>query len=95
MASMQVREMLLKGSCSVRLQPDVCEWVRRARDLGFFGLKVLTILAHSTRAARIFATSMKWFFPWAQKNDRRGAKASMSMPAAMPVRRYSQPSARV
>jgi hypothetical protein len=59
MASMQVRVTLLKGSCSVRLQPEVCEWVRRARDFGFLGLNVLTILAQSSRAARILATSMK------------------------------------
>ena len=72
MASMQVRAMLLNGSCSVSDQPEVCEWVRRASDFGFFGSKVLTIFAQSMRAARIFATSMKWFFPCAQKNERRG-----------------------
>ena len=58
-ASMQVRSTLLNGSCSVRLQPEVWLWVRSAMDLGFPGLKVLTILAQSIRAARILATSMK------------------------------------
>jgi hypothetical protein len=51
--------------------------------------------AHSSRAARILATSMKKFMPIAQKNERRGANASTSSPAAMPVRTYSTPSASV
>ena len=59
MASMQVRPTLLKGSCSVSDQPEVCECVRKASDLGFFGLNCFTILAHSIRAARILAISMK------------------------------------
>ena len=87
--------MLLKGSCSVRLQPEVWQWVRRAKDLGFLGLKVLTSLAQSMRAARSLATSIKWFMPTPQKKDRRGAKESMSIPALTPARRYSKPSARV
>ena len=33
--------------------------------------------------------------PMAQKNDRRGAKASTDMPALTPARRYSKPSANV
>ena len=95
MASMQVRATLLNGSCSVSDQPEVCEWVRNAIDFGFFGLNCLMIFAHSARAARILATSMKKFLPCAQKKESRGAKASMSMPALMPVRTYSRPSARV
>jgi len=54
-----VRATLLKGSCSVRDQPEVCECVRRALDFGFFGLNWETISAQSVRAARILATSMK------------------------------------
>ena len=53
------------------------------------------ILAHSTRAARILAISMKWFMPMPQKKLSRGAKVSISRPAAMPVRMYSRPSASV
>ena len=79
----------------MRLQPLVCECVRSAIDFGFFGLNCLTILAQSRRAARILATSMKKFLPWAQKNESRGAKASTSIPALTPVRRYSRPSASV
>ena len=75
-ASMAVRATLLNGSCSVSDQPDVCECVRRASDLGFFGSNCFTILAHSRRAARILAISMKWFMPIAQKNDSRGANVS-------------------
>ncbi len=58
-ASTAVRVTLLNGSCAARLQPDVCECVRSAIDFGFFGLNDFTIVAHSTRAARIFAISMK------------------------------------
>ena len=94
-ASMAVRATLLNGSCSVSDQPDVCECVRRASDLGFFGSNCFTILAQSRRAARILAISMKWFMPIAQKNDSRGANVSTLMPAFTPVRRYSSPSASV
>jgi hypothetical protein len=38
---------------------------------------------------------MKKFIPIAQKKDSRGAKTSMSSPAATPAFRYSTPSARV
>ncbi len=57
-ASMQVRWTLLKTSCAVRLQPEVCEWVRSESDLGFCGSNWRTSRAHSARAARILATSM-------------------------------------
>ena len=56
---MQVREMLLNGSCAVSDQPDVWQCVRSAIDFGFSAPNDLTIFAQSTRAARIFATSMK------------------------------------
>ena len=38
---------------------------------------------------------MKKFVPIAQKNDRRGANWSTLMPAEIPARRYSIPSASV
>ena len=76
-------------------QPEVCECVRSDSDLGFFGANWFTSFAHSSRAARSLATSMKKFMPIAQKNDRRGANTSTSRPASMPARRYSTPSARV
>ena len=69
--------------------------MRSDSDLGEVGSNCLTSLAHSSRAARSFATSMKKFMPMAQKNDSRGAKASMSRPAASPARMYSTPSASV
>ena len=94
-ASMQVRVTLLKTSCAVKDQPDVWQWVRSGRDLSDFGSKPLTSRAHSRRAARSLATSMKKFMPIAQKNDSRGAKASTSSPAFTPARRYSTPSASV
>jgi hypothetical protein len=51
--------------------------------------------AQIMRAARSLATSMKKFMPIAQKNERRGAKRSMSSPAFCPARTYSTPSASV
>lgn len=76
-------------------QPEVCEWVRSESDLGFFASNPDTSRDQSSRAARSLATSMKKFMPMHQKNDRRGANLSMSMPASTPARRYSTPSARV
>ena len=94
-ASMQVRVTLLNTSCAARLQPDVWQWVRKIERALVLGRKVLHSLAQSTRAARILATSMKKFMPIAQKKDSRGAKRSMSSPAARPARTYSKPSASV
>ena len=95
-ASMQVRITLLNTSCAVSDQPEVWLWVRRLSDFGFFGSnRSLTNFAHSNRAARILAISVKKFIPIAQKNDRRGAKASTSRPASRPACTYSRPSARV
>ena len=95
MASMQVRATLLKASWAVRLQPLVWQCVRRRRLRGSLGPKSRTSRAHSARAARSLATSMKKFMPMAQKKLSRGANRSMSSPAATPVRRYSTPSASV
>ena len=78
-----------------RLQPEVCEWVRSESDLELFGLNWLTRCDQSRRPARILATSMKKFIPTAQKNESRGAKASIERPAATPARMYSTPSASV
>ncbi len=69
--------------------------MRSESDLGLVGPNWLTSRAHSSRAARSLATSMKKFIPIAQKNDSRGAKASTSSPTARPARMYSTPSARV
>jgi hypothetical protein len=69
--------------------------VRSASDFGFCAPASFTSLAHSSRPARSFATSMKKFMPMAQKNDSRGANLSTSIPASLPAFRYSMPSARV
>ncbi len=37
MASTQVRGTLLKTSCAVRDQPEVCEWVRSESDFALLG----------------------------------------------------------
>ena len=94
-ASMQVRATLLNTSCAASDQPEVCECVRSDSERGSFGLNCFISLAQSSGAARSLATSMKKFMPIAQKNDRRGAKRSMSSPALMPARTYSTPSASV
>ena len=95
MASTQVRGTLLKTSCAVRDQPEVCEWVRSESDFALLGSNLATSSAHRRRPARSLATSMKKFMPMAQKKDRRGANLSMSIPASRPARMYSTPSARV
>ena len=94
-ASTHVRVTLLNGSCCVSDQPEVWQWVRRAMDLGFFGLNCFTNFAHNIRPARIFAISIKWFMPIPQKKEIRGAKSSISKPAFNPDLMYSRPSARV
>ena len=94
-ASTHVLVTLLKGSCSVKLQPLVWQCVLSAIDFSDFGLNCLTIFAHNILPARIFAISIKWFIPIAQKNDKRGANASISKPAFIPVLIYSSPSANV
>ena len=59
MASTVVRMMLLNGSCSVRLAPEVWQCVRSISDSAFLGAKCfVTSVAHRSRAARSFATSM-------------------------------------
>ena len=75
-------------------QPEVWLWVRSDNDLGFVGSKFsFTNFAHSRRAARILAISMKKFMPMAQKKLSRGANASTSRPVSRPARTYSMPSA--
>ena len=51
--------------------------------------------AHMRRAARYLATSSKRLLCAFQKNDRRGAKASTSIPAAMAASTYAMPLASV
>ena len=69
--------------------------MRSASDFGSFGSNWPIRRAHSVRAARSLATSMKKFMPMAKKNDRRGANSSTSSPRARAVRTYSSPSASV
>jgi hypothetical protein len=94
-ASIAVRMTLLNTSCAVSDQPEVWQCVRSDSERASFGSNGLMSFAHSSRAARILATSMKKFMPIAQKNESRGAKRSMSRPALRPARTYSTPSASV
>ena len=94
-ASIVVRMMLLCGSCSVRLTPEVWQCVRSARLAGFCGSNCCISRAHSRRAARSLAISMKKFMPMPKKNDSRGANSSIFRPRDSAARTYSRPSARV
>ena len=94
-ASTVVRMMLLCGSCSVRLTPEVWQWVRNARLAGSSGANCRISRAHNTRAARSFAISIKKFMPIPKKNDSRGANSSILSPRDSAARTYSRPSARV
>ena len=94
-ASIAVRTTLLNTSCAASDQPDVWQWVRSDSERGSFGSNGFISFAHSRRAARSLATSMKKFMPTAQKNDTRGANRSTLSPALSPARTYSTPSARV
>ena len=95
MASIAVRVTLLKTSCAVSDQPEVWQCVRSDSERSSLGSNCFISFAHSTRAARSFATSMKKFMPMPKKNDSRGAKRSTARFAAMPARTYSTPSASV
>jgi len=92
-ASTVVRMTLLYGSCSCRLTPEVWQCVRSTLLRSSFAPSASIVRHHSTRAARSLATSMKKFMPMPKKNDSRGAKASMSSPAAIARFAYSLPSA--
>ena len=81
-ASYAVRTMLLYGSCSVSDTPDVWQCVRSIFEPGFCAPRSFMMRAHSSRAARSFATSMKKFMPIAKKNERRPANSSTPRPRA-------------
>ena len=93
MASTAVRTTLLYGSCSVSDTPDVWQCVRSMSDRGSFGENRSITRAHSRRAARSFAISMKKSMPMAKKKLSRPAKWSTSRPRPMANRAYSRPSA--
>ena len=58
-ASMAVRVTLLNTSCAASDQPEVWQWVRSDSERSSCGLNGFISFAHSRRAARSFATSMK------------------------------------
>ncbi len=95
MASTAVRVTLLNTSWAARLHPEVWEWQRSIFERSSLGENSPISSAHSRRAARSLAISIRAFMPMPQKKLRRGAKASTSRPARTPVRTYSIPSARV
>src|ERR1700754_4959318 len=72
-ASIIVRATLLNTSCAASDQPEVWQWVRTESERASFGSNGFISFAHSRRAARSLATSIKKFMPIAQKNETRGA----------------------
>ena len=78
------RTMLFSGCCAVRVDPPVWVWNRSILERSSLAPKRSVMMrAHMRRAARYLATSSKRLLCAFQKNDRRGANASTSMPAAM------------
>ena len=69
--------------------------MRSARLSGFCGANGAISSAHSSRAARSLAISMKKFMPTAKKNESRGANSSIFSPRDSAARTYSSPSASV
>ncbi len=93
---MVTRTRLTSGCWAVSWTPAVWVWKRSMCDLGFFAPNwTFMVWAQMRRAARNLATSSRIVVRATKKKDRRGAKSSMSMPAAMAVRTYSMPLARV
>ncbi len=77
------RTMLFSGCWAVSVDPPVWVWKRSSLERSSVAPKrSVMIFAHIRRAARYFATSSKRLLCAFQKNDRRGAKASTSRPAA-------------
>ena len=60
--------------------PEVWQCMRSARLSAFCGLNGASSFAHSRRAARSLAISMKKFMPMQKKNDSRPANASIGSP---------------
>ncbi len=58
-ASIAVRDTLLNTSWAVSDQPEVWQWVRKESERGSSGLCGFISFAHSRRAARSLAISMK------------------------------------
>ncbi len=69
--------------------------MRSIFDPGFCAPKSSMTRAHSSRAARSFAASMKKFIPMAKKKLNRPANWSTVMPLDSAARTYSMPSAMV
>ena len=77
------RTTLFRGCCAVSVEPAVCAWKRSISERSSFAPNRSRIVrAHRRRAARNFATSTKTSLCALKKNDRRGASASTSSPAA-------------
>ena len=91
MASIVVRVTLLKGSCSVRDQPEVWLCVLSAKDFGFLAPNSDICLDQINLAARNLAISINGFIPMPQKKLNLGAKVSISSPVLIPVLTYSNP----
>ena len=93
-ASIQVRPTLLNGSCSVNDQPKSGNGYAMPVILDS-SVELFDNFGPQHTCCAHFGNFHKMIHADSQKNDRRGANASMSIPAATPARRYSKPSASV
>src|SRR5579875_3073554 len=95
-AGREVRTTLLYGGWAVSEQPAVCAWKRKAQERGFLAPKRSRMTEyHRRRAARYLAISSKKSLWALKKNERRGAKESISRPRRRQSSTYSMPSRRV
>src|SRR5665647_723410 len=84
------RTMLTSGCCAVSCTPAVWVWKRNIWDLGFLAPNSSFMMcAQMRRAARNLATSSSSVVRATKKKESRGAKSSISRPAASAVRTYS------
>ncbi len=85
-ASKAVRTMLFSGCWAVSEQPAVWVWKRRAQERGSRAPYLSRMCrAQMRRAARYLAISSRKSMWALKKKERRGAKSSTGMPAAMPA----------
>src|SRR3977135_4434372 len=68
-ASLAVRDTLLNTSWAVSDQPEVWQWVRKESERGSLGWCGFISFAHSRRAGRRLAISMKQVRPMAHKKE--------------------------
>ena len=94
-ASIEVRTTLLNGSCAVSDQPEVWQWVRSASDLSILRAEALDEL-RPEQARRAHLGDLHEEVHADRPEERQPRRELVDvMPAAIPARIYSTPSASV